>query len=54
MFVKHLPQAPPGFFAAEADGLARLAPHVRTPRVIAVLDEGLVLVIEPRPTGRST
>ncbi len=54
VFVKHLPRAPPGFFAAEAVGLARLAPHVRTPRVIAVLDEGLVLEwIEPRPTGRS-
>ncbi len=54
VFVKHLPRAPPGFFAAEADGLVRLAPHVKTPRVIAVLDEGLVLEwLDSAPTGRS-
>jgi fructosamine-3-kinase len=40
-FVKHHPDAPPGLFRAEADGLAWLAEAgaLRTPAVLAVADE---------------
>jgi len=42
VFVKHHPDAPPGVFRAEADGLAWLAEAgaLRTPEVIAVADAG--------------
>lgn len=60
VFVKWKPDAPPGFFDAEADGLARLraARALRVPDVLAVADRDdasnalpfLVLeYIEPRP-----
>jgi fructosamine-3-kinase len=41
-FVKHHPDAPPGVFRAEADGLAWLAEAgaLRTPEVLAVADDG--------------
>ncbi len=59
LFVKHHtnpPRAPrPGslaFFSAEADGLGRLACALRTPRVIAVLDDALVLEWIP-PAART-
>lgn len=59
LFVKHH-FAPPvgttpaalGFFAAEADGLARLGAVVPVPRVIAVLDDALVLEHVP-PVART-
>jgi len=60
VFVKHHP-APPrtpsgvGFFAAEADGLARLALVVPVPRVLAVLEDALVLEwIAPAPRTRAS
>jgi fructosamine-3-kinase len=41
-FVKHHPDAPPGVFRAEADGLSWLAEAgaLRTPQVLAVADDG--------------
>ena len=61
LFLKHHPQAPPGMFAAEADGLRALRAAVgdalRIPAVIA-MDEGenarwLALEwLEPGPRGR--
>lgn len=48
VFVKHHPAAPRtasgiGFFAAEARGLSRLSVAVAVPRVLAVLEDALVL-----------
>ena len=42
LFVKHHPEAPPGVFRAEAEGLAWLADAgaLRTPAVLVVADEG--------------
>lgn len=58
VFVKWHVGAPAGFFAAEADGLRRLAATetVRVPRVLAVADGAPVasLVLEWIPAGRQT
>lgn len=60
VFVKHH-SAPPrtasgiGFFAAEADGIARLAVAVTVPRVLAVMEDALVLEwIPPGPRARAS
>lgn len=53
VFVKWHAAPPDGFFEAEADGLARLRPHVRVPDVLAVFADALVLRwCEPWP-GRA-
>ena len=50
VFVKTRRGAPPGFFAAEADGLRRIGAYVPVPEVLDVSDDRLVLGwVEPRP-----
>lgn len=50
VFVKTRAGAPPGFFAAEADGLRRIGAYVPVPEVLDVSDECLVLAwVEPGP-----
>ncbi|MDQ3714819.1 MAG: fructosamine kinase family protein [Actinomycetota bacterium] len=54
LFAKSLPDAPAGFFAAEAAGLAWIAQAavIRTPEVIAVSDD--LLLLEWLPRGEAT
>ncbi len=53
VFVKWHAAPPAGFFEAEADGLARLRPHLPVPDVLAVFADALVLSwCEPWP-GRA-